>query len=109
MQDIIISSKTVKNRDDLFKLIKDSLPLPDYCGNNLDALHDCLTDLKEDFKIELVKDKALSKTLGIALIDGLTAMLSDTAKENPHMKLLFTDKTVANKPIISFFKTLFGK
>lgn len=38
--DIIINGE---NRDQLHKLLKDKLNLPDYYGENLDALMDCLT------------------------------------------------------------------
>ena len=87
MIEITISSKTVSSREDLFSLMKSRLPLPDYCGDNLDALHDCLTDLMEDFCIRVYKDKKLTEALGAPLAEGLCEMLTDTADENPHCKL----------------------
>ena len=103
MRKILISSDTVTSRDDLFSLVKNALPLPDYCGNNLDALHDCFTEMHEDFGITVIKDKALYKSLGATLTEGFVAMLSDVASENPHLKLEIKDK----KPrIVSFFSKL---
>ena len=37
----------VYNPDNLHEVIAEVLPLPDYYGGNLDALHDCLTDFRD--------------------------------------------------------------
>ena len=43
MRDIILDGGKVDNKDQLHAVLKEALQLPDYYGNNLDALWDCLT------------------------------------------------------------------
>lgn len=40
-----LDGSTIKTEDDFFKAIASSLSFPDYFGENLDALYDCLNDL----------------------------------------------------------------
>jgi RNAse (barnase) inhibitor barstar len=35
----------IKTKADLFHILKNAIPLPDYFGNNWDALEECLNDL----------------------------------------------------------------
>ena len=35
----------IKTVEDLHNELKEAFEFPDYCGGNLDALHDCLTDI----------------------------------------------------------------
>ena len=59
---------------------------PEYYGRNLDALHDCLTDLHEETDLSIVHPEALLETLGPAYVR-LTRVLSNAAEENPYLKL----------------------
>lgn len=43
LRDIILDGGKVDNKDQLHAVLKETLQLPDYYGNNLDALWDCLT------------------------------------------------------------------
>lgn len=43
VRDIILDGGKVDNRDQMHAVLKEALQLPDYYGNNLDALWDCLT------------------------------------------------------------------
>ncbi|GIP27807.1 putative ribonuclease inhibitor YrdF [Paenibacillus sp. J23TS9] len=43
MRDIIFDGGKVDNIDQLHAVLKEALQLPDFYGNNLDALWDCLT------------------------------------------------------------------
>lgn len=43
MRDVILDGKKMDNREQLHAALKEALELPDYYGNNLDALWDCLT------------------------------------------------------------------
>ena len=40
---IVIDGNQITSKEDLHKILKRELELPDYYGNNLDALFDCLT------------------------------------------------------------------
>ena len=46
MKNITIDCRGFVPRSDLHKAFADALAFPDHYGNNLDALHDCLTDIK---------------------------------------------------------------
>lgn len=54
--------------------------LPGY-GCNLDALHDCLTDLREDTTLTFIGLNRLSFSRGFCRV------LQDSAAENPHLTL----------------------
>lgn len=53
MQATTIDSRKCQNIDDFYKTIAKALAFPPHFGNNLDALADCLSDLKADGKIEI--------------------------------------------------------
>lgn len=44
---IIIDGNNMKTKTEAHKYLKKILQLPDYYGNNLDALYDCLTEMDE--------------------------------------------------------------
>ncbi len=48
-----IDSRKCQNIDDFYKTIAKVLAFPPHFGNNLDALSDCLSELKTDSKIEI--------------------------------------------------------
>lgn len=64
MKTIIIDGKRAKTLKKLYSYLSKTLKFPDYFGNNLDALADCLKDLPEqvDIKIEY-RDDFLSKNI----------------------------------------------
>ncbi|MCS7464811.1 barstar family protein [Paenibacillus doosanensis] len=43
MRSIILDGTKIETREQLHAVLKQSLALPDYYGNNLDALWDCMT------------------------------------------------------------------
>jgi ribonuclease inhibitor len=58
------------------------LRLPDYYGNNLDALNDCLGEIAEPTRILLRNASHLRESLG-EYGDRLIAVLADAAMRNP--------------------------
>ena len=44
MEEKIIDCSEVRTREDLHRLFRETLNFPQWYGNNLDALYDCLTD-----------------------------------------------------------------
>ncbi len=67
----------------LYKL----LALPKYYGCNLDALHDCLTEIAEEMEIIIPKEVATEKYLG-EYGEGLIQVFEDSAEENPCLKII---------------------
>lgn len=64
--EIIIDGERIKTTDDFHLEIKEKLEFPDYYGENLDALWDCLTG-SIDLPVTLVWDNAdLSKEFPVA-------------------------------------------
>ena len=83
MRNIEINLAGVKNFDDFHNEISSKLNFPEYYGRNLDAMHDCLTDIADDMEIVFFGVKAcreLSPEMS-AYIDGFERMLEDTSKE----------------------------
>lgn len=44
MEEIIIDCSTILTKEDLHRMFREALSFPDWYGNNLDAIYDCLTD-----------------------------------------------------------------
>lgn len=51
MREITVDIGKIKTKEELHELLKNSLGFPDYYGMNLDALHDCLTDINEELEV----------------------------------------------------------
>lgn len=47
MKKVTVSAAQWKAPRDVHQTLKEALGFPDFYGNNLDALHDCLTDMKD--------------------------------------------------------------
>ena len=86
MKFAIIDGNSVTSMEEIHKSLAEQLGFPEWYGGNLDALHDCLTDLHEDVDVSIVHSDALLETLGPAFIR-LSRVLSDAAEENPYLKL----------------------
>lgn len=63
MEEKIIDCCTVRTREDLHKLLRESLGFPEWYGNNLDALYDCLTDCTG--KVRILNWETVDIHLGI--------------------------------------------
>ena len=77
-----VDCSQIQNRDDLFRLFHDILP-GEY-GNNLDALHDCLTSLCEETRITFIHFPALPFRSA-----GLLNVLHDSENENEKLEVSF--------------------
>ena len=56
MKKIILDGNYLCNREVAHTYLQEKLELPDYYGKNLDALYDCLTELR-DIHIEIKQPK----------------------------------------------------
>lgn len=73
---IIVDGSLIKKEG--HKYLKKILDFPDYYGENLDALYDCLTDIGTDTEIILDNDKLVDKEIIDTFIDA--------SNENPWIK-----------------------
>ena len=88
MKEITIDCRGFVPRSDLHRAFADALSFPDHYGNNLDALHDCLTDLSEETRIRLVNWEDAEKNLGSYARATKRAIL-DAATQNPNLAIMF--------------------
>ena len=77
MNEIILDGRLMVENP--HEYIKEKLDFPDYYGENLDALYDCLCELPN--KIIIIKDSS-------ALDEDLIATFKDASVENPDLKLI---------------------
>ncbi len=64
MEFIIIDGRRMTTVDQTHEYLAKTLRLPDYYGRNLDALHDCLTDLGRGVWIILINGEMMYAALG---------------------------------------------
>ena len=86
MKFAVIDGNAVTSMEDIHRTLARQLEFPAWYGGNLDALHDCLTDLHEETDLSIVHAEALLASLGPAY-GRLCRVLSDAAEENPYLKL----------------------
>jgi len=81
MTHIVLDGSVIRDRTELHELLRERLSLPDWYGRNLDALHDCLTDLR-DVTVVLRNAGALTEALG-GYGETVLRVFRDAAEENP--------------------------
>ena len=70
------------------ELLAEKFGFPPYYGRNLDALHDCLTDISEDTRIHLINWADAEEKLGNYARSAKRAIL-EAAIENKNLAVLF--------------------
>lgn len=85
---IWLDASKLKDKDTLYSYMKEIFELPEYFGNNLDALSDSLSEVSEPIDILLtrqtVKDICEDEYAFKVLI-----VLGEAANNNPYLHLLF--------------------
>ena len=76
-----IDLKDVFSADDFQDLMEEILPLPDYYGRNLDALHDVLTEQSAGWDIRFTGDIEAEAALGKHM-RSIRRMFRKAAEEN---------------------------
>lgn len=85
MIQIELNGENMKTRQGTHKYVKEKLKLPEYYGENLDALWDILSTYSKSIKISLINKNELIKNLedyGYALI----SVFQDIEEENTNIK-----------------------
>ncbi len=83
----IIDGNNIPDRETLHDILASSLQLPDWYGRNLDALYDCLSDLREETEIRLLHEEALENHLG-QYAPALLRVIRGACRENPEIRLI---------------------
>lgn len=83
-----IDLQDVTSREELHRVIAEGLNLPEYYGNNLDALHDVLTEAGEGYNIIFYNTCNARELLG-KYYDSLVRMCKHACEEVEEMKIRF--------------------
>lgn len=78
----VINCADIESAAQLHQLLAQLLSFPSWYGSNLDALHDCLTDISE--KTDLIFDHWASMGSFSA---GFLRVFMDAAEENPNLDI----------------------
>ena len=63
MEEKIIDCSAIHTKEDLHRIFRETLSFPDWYGSNLDALHDCLTEISG--KVRLLDWETAENRLGV--------------------------------------------
>lgn len=88
MKEIVIDCRGFVPRSDLHSALANALSFPEHYGRNLDALHDCLTDISTETRIRLLHWEDVEKSLGNYARAARRAIL-DAAIQNSNLAILF--------------------
>lgn len=80
----ILNGKLITDREMLHEILAELPVLPSWYGRNLDALHDCLTDVQEEVWIRIQNENDLTLHLGNYAAAFLN-VLAASAKENENI------------------------
>lgn len=87
MNHIIFSGAFITEKQQLHSYLKQALDLPEWYGNNLDALADCLGDISEKTVITVVGFEKLENTLGDKYAQAFKNVLLSAAKANSNIHI----------------------
>ena len=59
----ILDGKKMVSREEAHAYLKETFGFPEYYGKNLDALHDCLTEMT-DWEVEFINTDDMLEALG---------------------------------------------
>lgn len=92
MKYIVINGKELKSKKEFYQEIREKLEFPEYFGNNLDALHDSLSEVN-DVTVLLLNKASLEENLG-SYSERILRVFRDSEKENPGLsvKLVFEEE-----------------
>ena len=91
----VLDVSACETAEDLHRVLAEGLHFPAWYGGNLDALHDCLTDLNEPTTLVVRSETALNELLG-RRANAFLRVLDDSAEENPHLTVRFEDAAEDN-------------
>jgi len=86
MTTVVLDGEKIQNREMLHDILAERLNFPQWYGRNLDALFDCLTDLRKGAKIVLCREELLREKLG-AYADALIKVFCEAMEENPALNI----------------------
>lgn len=86
----VLDVSACETAEDLHRALAEGLRFPAWYSGNLDALHDCLTDLNEPTELVVRGETALDDLLG-RRANAFRRVLNDSAEENPNLTVRFEE------------------
>ncbi len=86
MNYVMLDGGFLRSKDHLHDILARELRFPEWYGRNLDALHDCLTDLHEDTQISVIRIESADAELQ-QYLSRVVHVIRDSAEENTHLYL----------------------
>ena len=80
MKRVIIDCAAIPDKVAMHRALAEALAFPDYYGNNLDALYDCLSDIREETSLTLLHFTDMGNFRA-----GFQAVLEEVEQENLHL------------------------
>ena len=81
MKEITIDGEKIETKSQVNNLFVKELGFPEYCGNNLDAIGDCLDEIKAPVTINFINRERMNIKFG-RFATVLSQMLKLAAKHN---------------------------
>ncbi|MDO4809083.1 MAG: barstar family protein [Eubacteriales bacterium] len=97
MRKIVLKFPNISSRNAIHEYLKEKLELPEYCGNNLDALYDCLTDLCEPTAVGIflpVSDNDELDIEAMCYLEKVKRVFLRAEQDNPASLAVFSDEDV---------------
>lgn len=91
MKEYKIDASLFTSRKEAHEIMQGVFSDCEYYGASLDALHDVLTSIMKDATIT-VKNLSKSREYIDSYTDRLRTVFCDSAEENPHITLVFTEE-----------------
>ena len=87
MRKVILNFSEAGTEEDIHEILQKALEFPAYYGRNLDALYDCLTDVREDTAVGFCQ--RTDDSAAAAYLRKAGRVFLDAEEENPHLAVFF--------------------
>ena len=84
MQHYVIDCREISSREELHRLLAETLSFPEWYGHNLDALYDCLTEIGAPTHLVL-----LGWDDNLPFSPGFLSVFEDAQLDNPAISVTF--------------------
>ena len=99
MPTVILNAQRINSREMFHNTIAEQLDFPSWYGKNLDALYDCLTDLREDTLLYILHPEAMEARLG-DYGENILATLQEAQEENRHLSVHLCREEVSGTEVL---------
>lgn len=86
MREIILDGRFMTDKNSVHRYLAEKFEFPDYYGNNLDALYDCLNDICEKTSILFINTETAEENLD-RYFDMILTVFEDAAIKNSNLMI----------------------